>query len=653
MLSYTLTASLTQSFVHVLVLPGEVSFGRRHLHQKLALSFFPCYRGKMEITECLQNEIEEPKDIFLGQIVSSKDQAYDLYQEHAFKMGFSVRKGRELYHDNEKKKTRLKEFYCSKQGFKNNEPDGEVAYKRPDSRTNCLAMVRFNVTKEGVWKVTKLILDHNHEFVPLGQRYLLRSMRNLSNLREDRVKSLVNDAIKVTSIGSYLGEEVGGFKKHGVMLKDMRSYVCIEKLKCSDAKDAQSVLNHLQIKQAQDSLFYYSVQLDQESRLTNVFWRDGKSKVDYSCFGDVVVFDTTCLKFLLLGYSRRFWRVWKTNNQKQYLHLMIQPRLKRLESKCMEGCDSEEEFQRTWDEMMNVYKLQDHQWLSNMYEIRHKWSIAYSKCVFSAGIKSCQRIESTNSVLGEIVGKTTTLAQFLVAFEKMLKKWRHLEVEEEFKNNQSTPPLVINISETLRHASTVYTHKTFNLFLNEYLEGTGGSTSIEIGHSDSVSYHEVMLNHMPDKKYAVTFDSSNMKISCSCHKFDSMGILCSHALRIYNIKGILRIPYQYFLQRWSKNARSVIYEHINRGMGEDSTSNSVINVDDAGIRYRNAILKSFYSLVLESQDNKEAQKLMWKLLDIGVERVQKCVGKVNLNSNEEAMEKNFNEIEEICCTPMV
>ncbi|RDX88745.1 hypothetical protein CR513_29614, partial [Mucuna pruriens] len=28
--------------------------------------------------------------------------------------------------------------------------------------------------------------------------------------------------------------------------------------------------------------------LDQESRLTNVFCRDGKSKVDYKCFGDVV-----------------------------------------------------------------------------------------------------------------------------------------------------------------------------------------------------------------------------------------------------------------------------------------------------------------------------------------------------------------------------
>jgi hypothetical protein len=60
-------------------------------------------------------------------------------------------------------------------------------------------------------------------------------------------------------------------------------------LKSIDAGDAQALVNHLQNRQAQDVMFYYSVQLDQESRLTNVFWRDGKSKIDYNCFGDFVV----------------------------------------------------------------------------------------------------------------------------------------------------------------------------------------------------------------------------------------------------------------------------------------------------------------------------------------------------------------------------
>jgi hypothetical protein len=170
----------------------------------------------------------------------------------------------------------LKDFYCSKQGFKNNEPECEiaskVAYQRADSRTNCKAMVRFNVSKDGEWQITKLIMDHNHEFVPLEQRHLLRSMRKVSEAKGGVIKSMVNAGMKVTNIWNYLGEEVGGYDKLGMTMKDMHNFVYNEKMKLIEAGDAQSLVNHLQNKQAQDPMFYYSVQLDQESCLTNVFW---------------------------------------------------------------------------------------------------------------------------------------------------------------------------------------------------------------------------------------------------------------------------------------------------------------------------------------------------------------------------------------------
>jgi hypothetical protein len=55
-------------------------------------------------------------------------------------------------------------------------------------------------------------------------------------------------------------------------------------------------------------------------------------------------------------------------------------------------------------------------------------------------------------------------------------------------------------------------------------------------------------------------------------------------------------------------------------------------------------------LVLESQDDKEAQQIMWKLLDIGVERVRQCVGKSNLNSNEKATGNKFMQNEKNECS---
>ena len=40
-------------------------------------------------------------------------------------------------------------------------------------------------------------------------------------------------------------------------------------------------------------MFFYAIQVDQENRMTNIFWRDGRSRIDYNSFGDVICFDTT------------------------------------------------------------------------------------------------------------------------------------------------------------------------------------------------------------------------------------------------------------------------------------------------------------------------------------------------------------------------
>jgi hypothetical protein len=47
--------------------------------------------------------------------------------------------------------------------------------------------------------------------------------------------------------------------------------------------------------QAMNNGFYAVMDLDDESRLRNVFWADARSRASYESFGDVVTFDTTYL----------------------------------------------------------------------------------------------------------------------------------------------------------------------------------------------------------------------------------------------------------------------------------------------------------------------------------------------------------------------
>ncbi|TVU13527.1 hypothetical protein EJB05_40587, partial [Eragrostis curvula] len=53
----------------------------------------------------------------------------------------------------------------------------------------------------------------------------------------------------------------------------------------------------------------------------------------------------------------------------------------------------------------------------------------------------------------------------------------------------------------------------------------------------------------------VVFNSEDNSVTCSCRKFEFIGILCKHALRILNINEVFGLPPQYILHRWTKYAK--------------------------------------------------------------------------------------------------
>lgn len=107
------------------------------------------------------------------------------------------------------------------------------------------------------------------------------------------MSSMVEAGVRPTKSYSYLAKEVGGAENVGFTKKDCLNYLHRKKEELIEGGDAQSLINHFKHKQAEDPNFFYSVQVDQCTRMTNFFWRDGRSKLDYDCFGDVLCFDTT------------------------------------------------------------------------------------------------------------------------------------------------------------------------------------------------------------------------------------------------------------------------------------------------------------------------------------------------------------------------
>lgn len=276
--------------------------------------------------------------------------------------------------------------------------------------------------------------QHNHVLAMPSERHLLKSAR--------RVLASKAGFADVESVGDV------GFVK-----RDCYTYMNRQKTLIS-AANSQNLLNLFKARQAEDSMFFYAVQVDQENHITNFFWRDGKSRADYDCFSDVVAFDTTCrtnkynlicapfvgvnnhwqnvmfgCAFLLDETTTSFQWLFKSflesmgnrpsktvftdhdqaisstvdivfPNTKHCLHqwhilknvashvgdLNENAEFKYLFHKCLEGCEAEQEFQQSWDNLTQKYNIGGHKWFSMLYEAQAKWSTAFTKDVFTGGI---------------------------------------------------------------------------------------------------------------------------------------------------------------------------------------------------------------------------------------------------------------------------
>ncbi|XP_061363874.1 protein FAR1-RELATED SEQUENCE 9-like [Gastrolobium bilobum] len=146
-----------------------------------------------------------------------------------------------------------------------------------------------------------------------------------------------------------------------------------------------------------------------------------------------------------------------------------------------------------------------------------------------------------------------SLSQFVLCYEKVLERRRWSELQKDFECNQSTPPQVKKLAGMAEQAAQVYTHVIFEEFFEELCESL--SVAIEKTNKNCTCFGYKLVKSGDEKQYFVTFESANCLVECSCKKFQSVGLLCLHALKVLNFHNIFHIPSQYILKRWTKDAK--------------------------------------------------------------------------------------------------
>ncbi|KAB2611995.1 protein FAR1-RELATED SEQUENCE 7-like [Pyrus ussuriensis x Pyrus communis] len=190
--------------------------------------------------------------------------------------------------------------------------------------------------------------------------------------------------------------------------------------------------------------------------------------------------------------------------------------LNHVLSECIYDPETVEEFESSWNKLLDDYELRGNDWLEGIYLLHEKWAQVY--------------------------GRDHFCVEFVVQYDKAVPDRKGKERQAENATKQKWRSLYSD--------------------WNVEIEAT--------------------------KQYTIL---------CSCKKFEFEGILCAHALKLYYDLDLSSIPSNYYLKRWSKDAKCGIRfdsygepalekkldKHANFGEQDDGTNdvNYVKHVTEA------------------------------------------------------------------------
>ncbi|XP_048503032.2 protein FAR1-RELATED SEQUENCE 5-like [Beta vulgaris subsp. vulgaris] len=227
----------------------------------------------------------------IGMEFDSIDDAWNFWLEYGGKMGFNVRKH---YMNKNNGDVSSRRFLCANEGYRRPTKEGIVLHSRSETRTSCKVRLGISLIKTTVrYIVHDFVSEHNHTLHLPGTRHLLSSQRKISEVQACEIDLADDSGIKPKVAHELLGAHVGGSTNLGYTHLDHKNYLRTKRQRELEYGEAGILLNYFHLQTIDNPSFQYSIQLDSEEKITNIFRADARMLIDYALFGDVIAFDTT------------------------------------------------------------------------------------------------------------------------------------------------------------------------------------------------------------------------------------------------------------------------------------------------------------------------------------------------------------------------
>jgi zinc finger SWIM domain-containing protein 3 len=192
----------------------------------------------------------------VGMSFASKNDAYEMYNTYAGMIGFSITKS--MIKCRADKTIYSRVIVCSSQGY------AETGSSHATTRTGCKALIKFNVSREGVWTVQKIELDHNHILATPKKKCMLRSQRYVIDADRQLIAQIREAGMRPTQVYEFMKQFYGGADKVPFLWMDCNNEIGRERNKYLESNDAQTLLEYLKNKQTKDPAFFYAMEIDKQ-----------------------------------------------------------------------------------------------------------------------------------------------------------------------------------------------------------------------------------------------------------------------------------------------------------------------------------------------------------------------------------------------------
>ncbi|XVF87868.1 hypothetical protein PTKIN_Ptkin18bG0155200 [Pterospermum kingtungense] len=210
--------------------------------------------------------------------------------------------------------------------------------------------------------------------------------------------------------------------------------------------------------------------------------------------------------------------------------------------------ESTEDFERRWNQMVSIFGLGSDKHIALLYSLRASWALSYVRGYFLARMATIAYSKSVDAFLKGIFSAQSCLRSFFeqVGFEANIQNQPHQELQ--YMHLKTCLPIE-------EHARQILTPFSFNAVQQELILSLQYAAS-EMANGSYLVRHFRKI----DGESLVIWIPEDEQIHCSCKEFESSGILCRHALRVFIDKNYFQLPEKYFLSRWRRECPLMFYD---------------------------------------------------------------------------------------------